>query len=147
VFRFARGASLASALLPVLLTGVARAVPPSAGLQRNSLSVTSTAGRYRPQRPTVSPYLALVPGGLGNLAAINYFNIVKPELSQLQVNDQQGMEIRNLKNELQGAVGEIEAVEEAAVKKQAAGFMTHHKYFGLPTNQSALQNPAKNLKK
>ena len=144
--RISSGTLAHSALLSILLAGASQAVPPSPGLQRNSLSVTSTAGRYRPQRPTVSPYLALIPGGLGNLAAINYFNVVKPELTQLQINDQQGLQNRKLENELQGAVGELEAAEEAVIKKQAAGFMTHQKYFGLPTNQSVLQNPANKVK-
>ncbi len=123
-------------------TLVARAVPPQPGLQRNSLTVKSSGNRYRPQRPTVSPYLALIPGGLGNLAAINYFNVVKPELAQMQINEQQGNEIQKLETAKLGGMIAGEEDENAKVR-QSAAFMTHAKYFGQPINRTALQKPDK----
>ena len=60
-----------------------------AGVSRNSLNIkTVTPGRYRPQKPTVSPYLALSPGAVGNLAAVNYFTIIRPEIVQRQISQE-----------------------------------------------------------
>ena len=78
------------------LPAAAQAVPPQPGIQPNSLEVTSTGRRYRPQRRTVSPYLALVPGGLANLAAIQYFTLVQPEITQIQINKEQGNALQKL---------------------------------------------------
>ncbi|QDV75103.1 hypothetical protein [Botrimarina mediterranea] len=43
--------------------------------------------RFQPARPTVSPYLNLL--RQNNSAIPNYYSLVRPELQQLQVNQQQ----------------------------------------------------------
>ena len=115
----------------------AQATPPPAGLTRNSLSVRSTTGRYRPQKPTISPYLALSPGSLGNLAAINYFTVVRPELNQRQVNQQQTVDLRTIEKQIRA----IEAEENQPLpgSPPTIGFMTQQRYFGAPLNQSTTQ--------
>ncbi len=115
----------------------ARATPPPAGLTRNSLSVRSTTGRYRPQKPTISPYLALSPGTLGNIAAINYFTVVRPELNQRQVNQQQAVDLRTIERQVRAI--EAEEAQPPPGSPPTIGYMTQQKYFGAPLNQSTTQ--------
>jgi hypothetical protein len=118
------------------------AAPPVPGLQPNSLEVESQGRRYRPQRRTVSPFLALTPGGLGNLAAINYFNVVQPEVQQLQINQQQYDALLKLEGKGPGPAME-EGEELGTVPKERASYMTHHKYFAQPINQAGLKKADK----
>jgi len=118
---------------------IAQAAPPDAGLQPNSLQVENSGRRYRPKRKTVSPYLALTPGGLGNIAAINYFNVVQPEVVQLQINQDQYNALLKLEGKGPGAAAEEGEELEVKTLRQSAGFMTHHKYFAQPINKSGLK--------
>lgn len=123
---------------------VGTAAPPPPGIQSNSLDITSPGGlRYRPQRRTVSPYLALVPGGLGNLAAINYFNVVQPEVVQLQINAQQEVALQKLEAQTTAVAAEEAEGEAKAIIRQRSSFMTHRKYFGQPIYGSTQAKPDK----
>jgi hypothetical protein len=128
----------ASSLVLLCWVDISWAVPPSAGLTTNSLDVRSRGGRYRPQRPTISPYLALAPGGLGSSAAINYFSVVRPEITQRQVNQQQGFELYQIERQLKQV--EDEEASLRAGTKPDVGFMTHRKYFFSSDDQSATQS-------
>src|SRR5271163_885622 len=91
----------------ILSAAVAQAAPQEPGIQPNSLQIRSKGGRrYRPQKPTVSPYVALTPGGLGNIAAINFFNVVQPELQQLQINQEQYNAVLKLEGKGPGPAAE-----------------------------------------
>lgn len=127
------------ALLVLLTLAVdfAQATPPTPQLSSNSLDVRSATVHYRPQRRTVSPYLSLVPGNL-NLPAINYFNIVRPEIVQTQVNRDQGSEIRQLELEFRNVAAEAKAAEADAtgVVRPKVGFQTQRKYFDVKMNRT-----------
>jgi len=133
-----RYAAILLAELVVLgaICGDSQATPPPAGLTRNSLSIRSSTNRYRPQRPTFSPYIALSPGSLGNLAGVNYFAVVRPELNQRQINQQQNVELRTIENQVRAI--EAEETETKPEGPPTIGFQTQRKYFGAPLNQSAV---------
>jgi hypothetical protein len=120
---------------------VALAAPPVAGLQPNSLQIKSQGRRYRPQRNTFSPYISLSPGSLGNLSGVTYFAVVRPEIQQLQINQEQFSALQKLAGNGPGPATEEDEVVNAASRRQSEGFMTHHKYFAQPINRSAIKKP------
>jgi hypothetical protein len=126
---------VAVAVLSLYLAETAQALPPKGNIKRNSLTVTSPTYRYRPQRPVVSPFLALAPNGVGTLSVINYFSIVQPQVIQQQINQQQGAAIQQLSNQVQSTSTEL-AEEEGARPRPAIGYMTQRKYFAQPLNHS-----------
>jgi hypothetical protein len=87
----------------------------------------------------------LAPGGLGGSAAINYLTVVRPELMQRQVNQQQGFQLYEIERQLRQA--EDDEAEYRALNKPETGFMTQKKYFFTSDKQFSNQAPGQNNSK
>jgi len=133
---------LGSVLAGLMGTG-AWAAPPQANLSRNSLSVRSTGPRYSPQRRVISPYLSIAPGNIGNLAAVQYFNLVQPLIQQRSINEQQVGSVQRLQTEINTNAEEIQDLEQGE-KRNPSGYLTHQKYFNQPLNGALTRTPRNN---
>jgi hypothetical protein len=111
------------------MTSLAYAAPPP-----NNLKYGGTSGyaipRYRPQRPTVSPYVALT-GRFGMGGAATYYTFVQPQLQQRVTNSTQGQAINQLERQQQHLQAELSTEERSKVRStgRQAGYMTQDSYF------------------
>ncbi|HWA97061.1 MAG TPA: hypothetical protein VG713_01150 [Pirellulales bacterium] len=121
-----------TALLLLLACQAASATPPVVNYDNNTLNIGTTGTRYRPQRPTVSPYIAMTQN-TGSTAFINYFTITQPLFSQQQNNRRQGQELQMLEREVQAQQPDVDPITGQRVIRSTGhhtGFMTHRQYFG-----------------
>ncbi len=126
---------LLGSILAGLMGGAALAIPPQPNLSRNSLSVRSVGPRYVPQRRTLSPYLSVVPGNVANLSAVQFFNLVQPQIQQRNFNEQQLGSVQRLQTEIDTNAEEIGDLEKIG-KRNPSGYMTHQRYFNQPLNSN-----------
>ncbi len=107
-----------------------QAAPRTPSLGNDTLNLKSPSARYSPQRPAISPYLAITQNS--NLTFINYFTITQPLFAQRQASRQQSSDIQQLENQVQFEQQEIDAMTgQRAIGSTGhrAGFMTQGTYF------------------
>src|SRR5690349_7604497 len=85
--------------------------------------VGAAQAQYPNSRPTVTPWLNLYRGG--NPVALNYYNLVRPELDFLASIQQLSQQVGANKQ----ALTDLTTPSGAPVTGHAAGFMTHGSYF------------------
>jgi hypothetical protein len=108
------------------------ALPPQHNLGSNSLGVVSPGARYTPQRPVISPYLALAPvSGTQAQAFINYFALVRPQYTQQAAIQQQGTAIQQIEQDIRSRGAQPRASERSEIRTTGhrASYMTHERYF------------------
>ncbi|MBW3596412.1 MAG: hypothetical protein KY475_03945 [Planctomycetes bacterium] len=110
------------------------AVPPPNAVNRGG-------GPIIPQRPAVSPYLALTtPGRFGRVG--NYYTFVRPYQQQQALNQQQGAALMRLEQQLQSPPPPVfggNAGSPPLTTGNRAWFMNHTPYFGGGTVRGAPQ--------
>ncbi len=119
----------ASVIAVFAFVAFAHAAPRTPSLGNDTLSIRSPTPRYSPQRPAISPYLAITPNS--NLTFINYFTITQPLFAQRQANRQQNADIQQLENEilLEQQVDPVTGQRVISDTGHRAGFMTQGTYF------------------
>ena len=128
-----------SSALPALLVGAATYIAAT------SASALPPGNRFGPNgtatpivRPTVSPYLALGPGGL-NRTITTYFTFVRPQIYTEQQLSQQGTAINQLRQQLRlgrtPIYGQTGAGESEKEPMRSTGYeswyMQHQRHFGI----------------
>jgi len=90
-------------------------------------------GRYTPKRPTVSPYLNLTRRDTGALP--NYYALVRPQLEQQALNQQQQATNLRQQQAVQGVQKQVTQLNEPNVRSTGtgAGFSNLSHYFPTPT--------------
>ncbi len=88
--------------------------------------------RFQPSRPTVSPYLNLFRNN--NSPVPNYYTFVRPELNQMQVNQQQQQLLLRQSAEIQG-------LQQNLLQAQTAGPVSGtSSWFQTPGSRSTFMN-------
>ena len=107
---------------------------------------TSTAQvlRYKPNTPTVSPYLNLFQnnrnGRQFNSALPNYYSLVRPQLQQIQTNQYQQQLIRQQANTIGQLQGNVQSLQKQVQSGQPAVKTGHSSWFENPGQQSTFLN-------
>ena len=85
--------------------------------------------RYRPSRPTVSPYINLLRRDSGPLP--NYYTYVRPLQDQAAINQQQATLIRQNQMSLNNVQGQVLRMQESTVRSTGTGggFMNYSHYY------------------
>jgi hypothetical protein len=125
-------AIIVSLLVAFASARFASATPPTVDYSNNTMNIGSKTGRYAPQRPTVSPYLAIAQN-VGNLSFVNYFTITRPLFAQQQTNRGQGRELERLERQVRSESQPIDPVTGQPTIRSTGhrtGFMTQSPYFG-----------------
>jgi len=102
----------------------ADAAPPPHNLNHGGQSGYSLP-RYQPQRPTVSPYVALAGGRTGVLGAATYYTFVRPEIQQQAINNSQSIAIERLQNRQRQMTAELKGSQTG----HQTGYLTQDRYF------------------
>jgi hypothetical protein len=112
-------------------------------LRTSGIAVAQTQ-RYTPSKPTVSPYLNLFQNnrdGRGfNSAVPNYYSLVRPQLQQLQTNQNQQRTIQQQANTIGQLQGNVQLLQQAVESGQSNVLTGHGSWFGNPGQQSRFLN-------
>jgi hypothetical protein len=121
-----------------LTAGRASAVPPQPDYGNNTANIRSQGARYQPQRPTISPYLAMTQNT--NIATLNYFTITQPLFVARAASRQQGQELEQLERQVRAEAQLLDPVTgQPRIRSTGsrAGFMTQRSYFNIKNANSS----------
>jgi hypothetical protein len=107
------------------------AVPPVANYGNATLELGSRGSRYSPQKPTVSPYIAMT-SNTNNLQFLNYFTITRPAFAQQATNRRQNVELQQIERQLTTEAEEIDELGQQRTIRSTghhSAFMTQGPYF------------------